>query len=252
MQISVVLPYYNEEDYLPGTMRALISQNLFSYRLILVDNASTDRSADIARGFELPPGVDIVHLSEDQPGKIFALRKGLSQVTTPFVATCDADTFYPRDYLSRMVTLFQANPSSSAVLAVGSKSKLARLKMSLVSRLLSEQCHTGGYAQGFRTEALKAVGGFDPDRWPYVLEDHEIIHEVMEHGPLVYDPDLWCLPSDRRSDRASVNWTLWERLKYHVTPAAQKRNLFRDYLGPRFEARGLRTIKLREKTWTPS
>ena len=249
MQISVVLPYYNEEDYLPGTLRSLISQNLFSYRLILVDNASTDCSADIASGFECPPGVEFVHVSEERPGKIFALQAGLTEVETPFVATCDADTYYPRDYLSRMVSLFQAHPEASAVLAVGSKSMLARWKMRMVSSLMPKQCHTGGYAQGFRTSALKAVGGFDATRWPYVLEDHEIIHEIMEHGPLVYDPDLWCLPSDRRSDRTSVTWTLGERLRYHITPASEKRTLFHEVLGPRFEARGLRTIKLREKTW---
>ena len=46
---SVVIPYFNERDYLPATLASLYTQDMRAFRLILVDNASTDGSGALAR-----------------------------------------------------------------------------------------------------------------------------------------------------------------------------------------------------------
>ena len=43
---SVVIPYFNERDYLPATLASLYTQDMRAFRLILVDNASTDGTRD--------------------------------------------------------------------------------------------------------------------------------------------------------------------------------------------------------------
>ena len=87
-------------------------------------------------------------------------------------------------------------------------------------------------------------------RWPYVLEDHEIMQRIFKLGTSRYDFDLWCTPSNRRSDRTSVNWTLGEQVLYHLTPFALKDWFFYSFLARRFAARKLSQLNLREKTWT--
>ncbi len=93
---SIVLPYFNEADYLPATLASLGRQTMTRFRLILVDNGSTDASEEIARtvmqGF---PKIATTFIREERPGKIPALVTGLAAVDTAFVATCDADTYYP-------------------------------------------------------------------------------------------------------------------------------------------------------------
>jgi glycosyltransferase involved in cell wall biosynthesis len=251
---SFVIPYFNEVDYLPATLEGLGHQTLRPFRLVLVDNASTDGSAALARRVAATlTGVEVVHLHEDRPGKIHALERGLAAVTTPFVAFGDADTFYPPHYLATADAAFA--PGVVAVMGtdvpVGDDAAALRKRrhVQVASRLWPKQTHTGGYGQTFRTDALRAAGGYAERWWRYVLEDHEIMQRVVKRGRVVYPFDLWCVPSDRRSDRSAVNWTLPERLLYHFTPAAAKDWYFYRFLGPRLAARRMDNLNLRQKTW---
>lgn len=255
---SVVLPYFNEKDYLPETLRGLIARDFGPFQLILVDNASNDGSADICRAMLADcAGITPVYLHESRPGKINALECGLARVDTEFVAFCDADTFYPPHYLKRCAALFaQGPPDLVAVMASGldaaptaGRAKLKQIKTMVVARLLGKQAHTGGFGQAFRTEILRRAGGFSAQLWPFVLEDHEVMQRVFKYGRAHHDFDLWCIPSQRRSDRVGVNWTLWERALYHAVPFAFKDWFFYSFLRKRFAARKLGQINLRKKTW---
>jgi glycosyltransferase involved in cell wall biosynthesis len=253
---AVVLPFYNEERFLGATLASLAAQKRTPDRMVLVDNASTDASPDIARAFAAAhPALKVDVRQERRAGKASALRCGLDDVRKGYVATCDADTFYPPDYLSRAEAIFDRT-GAAAVLAFGVASadpaatSALRAKGALMARLAPGQTHGGGYGQSFRTDALHAAGGFSPERWPYCLMDHEIMHRIVrDGGRLGYDIDHWCVPSPRRTDRKRVRWTLPERLFYHVVPRSRRDWFFYGYLGPRFERRKLGELALREQPW---
>jgi glycosyltransferase involved in cell wall biosynthesis len=256
---SVVLPYYNETAYLRPTLDSLFGQGFRDFRLILVDNASTDGSGKLAKSIAAAHAeIETIHLHEPRPGKIHALQCGLARVETPFVTFCDADTFYPPHYLRRCDELFAtAGKDVVAVMAMdlptdheGEAARRKRAKVMAVSRILSKQTHTGGFGQSFRTDVLREAGGFSADLWPFVLEDHEVMQRVFKFGTSRYAPDLWCIPSSRRTDRSKVGWTLSEQLLYHLTPFVLKDWFFYRFLKNRFAARALDNTKLREKSWT--
>ena len=255
---TVVLPFFNETGYLPRTLESLAAQELSGFRLILVDNASTDGSAALAREvMARHPAIETIHLFESLPGKVHALATGLESVTTPFVAFCDADTYYPPHYLKRGDALFAGGGEAlAAVMAMdlpedtGSPAAhRKRTKVMTVACLWPRQVHTGGFGQCFRSETLRRAGGFSAALWPFVLEDHEVMQRVFKLGGARYAADLWCVPSNRRKDRARVGWTLTEQLLYHATPFALKDWFFYRFLKGRFTARGLANARLREKTW---
>jgi glycosyltransferase involved in cell wall biosynthesis len=255
---SVVIPYYNEAAFLPKTLASLIAQEYRPFRLILVDNASSDGSAAICREIMADHrGIETLHLHEPRPGKIHALERALTHVDTPFVALGDADTWYPPHYLRRCDALFARGPDDLvAVMAMdvygdpaGWRARLRRATYMLIARLLSKQTHTGGYGQSFRTAALKRVGGFSERLWPYVLLDHEIMQRLFKIGRARYAFDLWCMPSPRRADRRSVRWNLLERLLYHATAYRLKDWYFYRFLAPRLARRKLGHLSLREKSW---
>jgi glycosyltransferase involved in cell wall biosynthesis len=253
MRWTVVIAYYNEQAYLADTLASLAAQTLRPFRLVLVDNGSTDRSAAIARAAVID-GVEIVHLDEKRPGKIVALERAMAAIITEFVAFGDADTFYPPHYLATAQAAFDADAGVVAAMATdvprdSAKARRKRRHNQIVSRLWPKQTHTGGFGQTFRTAALVAAGGYAERHWPYVLMDHEIMQRVVQQGRVVYPYDLWCVPSDRRDDRRRVRWTLAERLLYHFTPAAAKDWYFYRFLGPRLARRKLSHLNLREKTW---
>ncbi|WP_230768965.1 glycosyltransferase family 2 protein [Sphingomonas sp. Leaf4] len=248
---TFVIAYYNEADYLPATLATLAAQGV-PFRLVLVDNASTDGSDAIARNFAAP-GVEVVHCQEARPGKIHALEAAMAHLTTEFSAFGDADTFYPPHYLAEAERAFDADPAVVAVMALGVDASGQPLRRALysgiVTKILSKQTHTGGYGQAFRTSALGQAGGFSEKHWPYVLLDHEIMQRVAKLGRVVYPYRFWAKPSPRRADRRRVRWTLAERVLYHLTPFAAKDWYFYRFLGPRLQARGITHLNLRDKPW---
>ena len=255
---SVVLPYYNEAQYLPTTLKSLANQTLRPVKLILVNNASTDGSLELAReALAGAEGIQAVYIDEPRPGQVHALEAGIDQVDTEFVAICDADTIYPPNYLSGADGLFrESGDDVVAVLAIGvagdpaaPRNRFVRMKTAFMGALLSRQCHSGGYAHAFRTSALKKAGGYSKSRWPYVLKDHELMHRVNKLGRTRYDPTHICQASDRREDRGAVRWTLSERLLYHVTPYALKDWFFYTFLAARMERRKMDELSLRDRPW---
>lgn len=254
---AVVIPYYNEEDYLGRTLETIAGQDLSPDEVVLVDNASTDGSAAIAKSFaDRFTGGEVNLLYEPKPGQAAALARGIAEVESDLTAICDADTIYPPSYLAVADRLFrEGGEETVAVIAFGVSAedgfghKMTRAKGRIVSALLGKQCHGGGYAQAFRTEVLKKVGGYSQALWPYCLKDHELINRVVKEGRIGYSSEHWCVASDRRTSRTNVRWTLFERIMYHITPAARKDWFFYDFLKSRFEARGLSELRLREREW---
>jgi glycosyltransferase involved in cell wall biosynthesis len=79
--VTVVLPCLNEAASLPGVLAAMPD----GYRALVVDNNSTDGTADVARRH----GAQVV--AEQRPGYGSAVHAGVVAATTPIVAVIDAD-----------------------------------------------------------------------------------------------------------------------------------------------------------------
>ncbi len=79
--VTVVLPCLNEAASLPGVLAAMPD----GYRALVVDNNSTDGTADVARRH----GAEVV--AEPRPGYGSAVHAGVEAATTPIVAVIDAD-----------------------------------------------------------------------------------------------------------------------------------------------------------------
>ena len=255
MRWSIVIPVYNEADFLPRTLASIIAQTT-AFDLIIVDNGSTDGCIDNARMQLADYSGKVTFLHEPRPGQVYALQTGIAAVASEFTAICDADTYYPPQYLSTATHLFDAKGANYvAACACLRREPFFRGLGSMAHRLLAafilpHQNHTSGAAQMFRTDALLAAGSYDPLLWPYVLKDHELMHRVLKLGRQIYHHTLWCTTSDRRADRGKVRWTVLERVVYHLTPRSRQHDFFYQFLARRFDARGQRDTVLRERDWS--
>ena len=253
---SIVLPFYNEEGFIADTLRSAMALEGGPVRLILVDNASTDATEAVCRRLlASAPGLEVEYMWEERPGPVHALAAGFARVDTPWVSFWNADTAYPPDYLQRAEALL-AREGVVAAMAVGLDApprslvgRWQRYRKFVTSRVLRWQAHTGTFGQCFRTEALRAAGGPRSEAWPWVLDDHELMHRVFRLGRSRYHPDFWCLPSQRRRSCAHVRWTVFERLLYHLTLYRAKDWFFYHFLSRRFRARGMVSANLRRRDW---
>lgn len=251
-QWTIIIPFFNEANFIARTLRSTARQNL-PFDLILVDNGSTDESCTVVRTECERLGLDHLLLTEPRPGKVHALAAGLSRVRTDFVATFDADTAYPPAYLRTARRLFE-NESTAAAQAYyvrpgwqAWRRSIAAAKLTAATWLLPHQCHNGGAGQVFRTEALRRSGGFDPLRWDLILEDHEIIHRISQLGKVSCAHDFCCSPDRRERDRPSTRWSFFERIAYHLTPSQFQPLFYYRFLGPRLEARQQSTVAMRDQ-----
>lgn len=91
IKISVVIPARNEEETLPRVLTDLAATIAtmpnYEVETIVVDDRSTDRTADIARSF----GAKVVHNQRSRSGKGMALRAGFDAATGDIIAMMDAD-----------------------------------------------------------------------------------------------------------------------------------------------------------------
>jgi len=111
MVISVVVPALNEEKYIGRCLSALRAQNYPRelYEIIVVDNASTDRTAQIARRF----GVKVVY--EAERGVARARHRGAQEARGEIIAGTDADAVAPPNWLEEIARAFRRDEALGAV-----------------------------------------------------------------------------------------------------------------------------------------
>ena len=108
---TIVIPFFNEEQWLPATLESLSAQTLRPFRVVLVDNGSTDSTPALARRWaEAQQGIETRLLTQPVPGQVHALHMGIAAVETEFIAICDADTLYPPHYLETATRRLDASP----------------------------------------------------------------------------------------------------------------------------------------------
>jgi len=103
--LSIVIPCYNEERTLASCVETVlrIEDESLRLQLIIVNDCSTDKSAQVADGLRrLHPGIEVLHHTRNQ-GKGAALRTGIRHATGDFVAIQDADLEYSPSDLKRLV-----------------------------------------------------------------------------------------------------------------------------------------------------
>ncbi len=113
MTISVVVPAYNEQELLPACLEALLKQTHAPDEIIVVDNNSSDRTAEVARNY----GVTVI--SEAKQGIMPAVYSGMTASKGDIIARCDADSIVPSDWIERIVRTMQARPEAAGVTGPG-------------------------------------------------------------------------------------------------------------------------------------
>lgn len=121
MDISIVIPTYNEEVLIGDTLKetvAFLETNFLEYEVIVVDDGSWDDTRHIVMGFiENNPKVHFLR-SEKNKGKGCSVRKGLIQSNGEFVFFMDADLSTPLDEIIRMIEIMKKN---KADIGIGSR-----------------------------------------------------------------------------------------------------------------------------------
>ncbi len=108
--VTFAVPVYNGERFLGRTLETILAQRTGNFRLVVVDNRSTDRSVDVARSFHddrLQVALADTHVSMSANW-----NRALSHIGTPYGIIAHADDEYEQDYLGEMLPLIESYPDA--------------------------------------------------------------------------------------------------------------------------------------------
>ncbi|MER7439954.1 bifunctional polysaccharide deacetylase/glycosyltransferase family 2 protein [Micromonospora avicenniae] len=187
--VSVIVPAYNEAANIAATVRSLVASDYPALEVIVVDDGSTDGTADIVERMRLR-GVRVVR--QANAGKPAALNTGIRVARAGLLVLVDGDTVFQADTVRRLVQGF-ADPT---VGAISGNTKVANRR-----RLLGRWQHLEyvigfnldrrmydvlecmptipGAIGAFRREVLLSVGGVPGDT---LAEDTDLTMKVLRAG----------------------------------------------------------------------
>ncbi len=221
MKISVIIPAHNEEKNIGDSLKAILAQDYPDYEVIVVDNNSTDGTAEIARPFN----VKVVH--ESNKGTMWSCERGRKEAVGELVVRMDADCLPEKDWLSIGASYFS---KETVVAASGPYDyydaayvfRYASLLFQIiiygiVSIVIQKPFRYGGIMIGgnsfIRTKTLESIGGFNT-AITFYGDDTEIAKRLAKKGYVIFTPNLTLKTSWRRFEREGII-KLQMRYLYH-------------------------------------
>lgn len=230
--ISVVIPSFNEEERIEQCLESLIRQDLSrsEYEIIVVDGGSQDRTREIAEKY-----ADLVFV-QTSPKVGGARNDGSDRAKGSIIATTDADTILPQDWLSRIKKGFE-NPD--VVMLYGPVRPVeATIKNRVYLFMANTFAHIGyltgtvlftlGCNSAFRADAFKKAGMY---RVSDAGDDLEIANRMRKIGKVSFDRRLWVRFSMRRYDQFGAFRSIyeWFYIVFHGGDAEKYQYTKREY-----------------------
>ena len=188
-QISVVMPTYNCDRYLPEAIDSVLQQSYQSVEVIVIDDGSTDDTAAVLQQYQ-PQGDRVRAIYQANQGVAIARNHGIELAQGEWIAFLDADDFFLPGKLAAQMAIAAAQPDLGMIHSgwnrVDAQGKLLMAvepwrqipKLTLESWLRWKPVLPS--AMLFRREWLLRSGGFDP-RFP-PAEDTELVLRLARMG----------------------------------------------------------------------
>jgi glycosyltransferase involved in cell wall biosynthesis len=202
MTISVVIPAYNEEKYIGQTLESVLQNSDSSLlEIVVINNASTDKTAEVALAF---PKVRVV--DEPQKGLTRARQAGLNAAQGEILVYIDADTRVPAHWFGHINKEFSQNPGLVCLSGPYEYYDLNKLKLAMVkiwnwialeiSKIKGAYVIMGGNFAA-KKQALVQAGGFNPEI-AFYGEDTDIARRLSAVGGIKFSRSFYILTSARR------------------------------------------------------
>lgn len=193
MNVSVVIPVYNEEKYIGACLESLKNQTEKPYEIILVDNNCTDKTVSIAQEY------DIKIVKEQKQGMIFARNTGFDKAQGNIIARCDADTVIPGNWISKIKKKFRNGQIDglTGIVLYKKSSFPFKLYSSVLNRLFKQNILAGPNMAITKKVWNKVRNEVCLDE-SKVHEDIDLSIHIAEYGEIRYDPELKVYSSIRR------------------------------------------------------
>lgn len=201
LTVSIIIPVYNEEDYIAACLDAISKQTVKPLEVIVIDNNSSDKTLSIVRKY---PWVKILH--EKRQGALYARTTGFNAAKGDIIGRIDADSRIEPNWTARLQEVFK----DKSLAAVTGSSHWYDMPFSPLNHWVEDFFkHTlwryekkfpflFGTNMAVRNSAWKSIRDELCDQ-AYIFEDADLaIHLFQDKQKLLYDIRLRSGMSARR------------------------------------------------------
>ena len=178
-RVSVIIPTYNRAAAVQRAIASVLGQTLEDFELLVVDDGSTDETADAIAGID-DPRLRCIR-QERNKGVAAARNRGIAEARAPLLAFLDSDDEWLPRKLALQVALMESSPRHVGFVGCGvedtldgrTQAKPPEGRGFLFDRMLyANLLHGAGSSALVRKAAIDMVGGFD-ERLP-AIEDYDL------------------------------------------------------------------------------
>ena len=166
MNYYIVIPAHNEEAFIALTLNSLISQTVLPKKVVVVNDNSTDKTAEIVSAFAKEnPFITLVNKTSEAihlPGSkvIQAFHKGYETLDENYdlIVKLDADLILPNNYFETIVNIFDKDPS------IGMAGGFAYIEKNgeWILENLTDKDHIRGAFKAYRKACFQQIGNLKP------------------------------------------------------------------------------------------
>ena len=210
-KISIAICTYNRANYLTNALKSLSNQNLNpdAYEIIIVDNNSSDETAEVSRNFiEQNPDLNVSYYKEIQQGLSFARNRAILESKYDIITFVDDDAIASENFLTSIMRFFQTHTEADAlggkIIPVYEDGKeeppwLSKYIWGLVTKvdygekvkIFPPSKYPNGCNMSFRKEKLLEVGLFNAEL-KLRGDDKDIFTKLkMINAKIYYVPDIF-------------------------------------------------------------
>ncbi|WP_324720714.1 glycosyltransferase [Salinimicrobium sp. HB62] len=163
MKFYIIIPAHNEAEFIGRTLASLSEQSLKANKILVVNDQSSDETAQIVKGFaERFPYICLFTISSSEahlPGSkvVNAFNQGLSQLDDNYDVICkfDADLIFPKNYLRTIASHFTEDPK------IGMAGGFCHIRKDGSWKLesLTNKDHIRGALKAYRKACFEEIGG---------------------------------------------------------------------------------------------
>ena len=165
-KINVIIPVYNYGKYLRQAIQSVLSQQFDDYEIIVINDGSTDNTAEVLREFENHPKIRLITHRENQ-GLVRSCHEAIEASTGEYIVRLDADDYFDENALLVLSNVLDNNPEVGLAypdyFLISEEGKVldhVRLpKVEEEVKLLDLPANGAGTM--FRRSCYDAVGGYD-------------------------------------------------------------------------------------------
>jgi len=188
---------HNAGKYIRQAIDSLLTQTLHDFELIVVDDASSDKSLSIVRGYSDPR----IHIIENsvQKGASYSRNRGLERARGKYIAILDADDLalpdrlrFQSDYLDATPDVFLVGSNFETIDEEGNvtcRDRIRRDPLTVRWLLLFGNCLVHSTVM-FRRDAIESLGGYD-EAMPSG-EDYDLYVRFAAHGRVAFLDGVLC------------------------------------------------------------